>query len=216
MGFLSSVKKIGSTIGDVATKASDFLSGGAGDLIGAGLSFLGGERANAANSAQAARSMEFSKESYQNRYQWTMADMKKAGMNPIFAYQNGVGTGLPGAQANMVNTAASAVDSRNNMALANLAKRRLKSEIYKNTMAGDLSNANDVILRQAWRQNEKLFPYSLAQQIAATNATKAQSAVQVRDSKFQLDHSELMKSKAYSDMVKNILGSVPILGKTIK
>ena len=216
MGLISGIKKIGSSIGSIASKASDFLSGGAGDLIGAGLSFLGGERANAANSAQAAQSMAFSKESYQNRYQWTMDDMKKAGMNPIFAYQNGVGTGLPGAQANMQNTAASAIDARNAMALANLSKKRLKSEIYKNTMAGDLSSAQDTLFRQTWRQNEKSFPFTLAQLIAQTNATQAQSAVQVRDAKFQLDHKELMKTKAYSDLVKNILGAVPILGKTIK
>jgi len=216
MGLLSGIKSVGKAIGGIASKASDFVSGGVGDLLGAGLSFLGGERANSANSAQAARSMEFSKESYQNRYQWTMDDMEKAGMNPIFAYQNGVGTGLPGAQANMQNTASSAVDSRNATVLANLSKKRLKSEIYRNTMAGDLSSAADTLNRQAWRQNEKLFPQTLAQQIAATNALKAQSAVQVRDSKFQLDHSELMKSKAYSDMVKNILGAVPVIGKTIK
>jgi len=216
MGFFSSVKKIGKSIGSIATKASDFLSGGVGDLLGAGISFLGGERANAANSAQAARSMEFSKESYQNRYQWTMDDMKKAGMNPIFAYQNGVGSGLPGAQANMQNTAASAVDARNAVKLANLAGKRLESEIYRNTMAGDLSNAQDTLFRQSWRQNEKLFPFSLAQQIAATNATKAQSAVQVRDAKFQLDHKELMQTKAYSDLIKNLIGPIPILGKTIK
>lgn len=216
MGFFSGVKKIGSAIGGAISKASDFISGGAGDLIGAGLSFLGGERANAANSAQAAQSMEFSKESYQNRYQWTMEDMKKAGMNPIFAYQNGVGTGLPGAQANMQNTAASAIDARNATLLANLSKKRLRSEIYKNTMSGDLASAQDTLFRQAWRQNEKTFPFTLAQQIAQTNATQAQSAVQVRDAKFQLDHKELMKTKAYSDLVKNILGAVPVIGKTIK
>ena len=216
MGFLSSVKKIGSAIGGAVSKASDFLSGGAGDLLGAGLSFFGAERANSANSAQAARSMEFSKESYQNRYQWTMDDMRKAGLNPIFAYQNGVGTGLPGAQANMQNTAASALDSRNAMAMANLAKKRLRSEIYKNTMAGDLSNAQDTLFRQSWRQNEKLFPVTLAQNIALKNAAQANSALQVRDAKYQLDHSELMKTKAWSDLVKNVLGATPIMGKTIK
>ena len=216
MGIFSGIKKVAKGVGSVFSKASDFITGGAGDLIGAGISFLGGERANSANSAQAAQAMEFSKDSYQNRYQWTMNDMKKAGMNPIFAYQNGVGTGLPGAQATMQNTAASAIDARNSMALVNLSKKRLQSEIYKNTMAGDLSSAQDTLFRQSHRQNEELFPQTLAQNIATTNALKAQSAVQVRDAKFQLDHSELMKTKAYSDLVKNVLGAMPIIGKTIK
>lgn len=45
--------------------------------------------------------MRFQERSQRRRYQWTMEDMRKAGLNPILAYQQGGGSALSGARATM-------------------------------------------------------------------------------------------------------------------
>jgi hypothetical protein len=67
-------------------------------LVTSALSFLGGERRNqqAANSAAAANA--FSAQQYANRWQTTVNDMKAAGLNPMLAYSQGVGSAQPSGQ----------------------------------------------------------------------------------------------------------------------
>lgn len=50
---------------------------------------------------EASKNRQFQYDMYTQRYQYTMADMKKAGLNPMLAYQQGGGAGLPGSQANI-------------------------------------------------------------------------------------------------------------------
>lgn len=75
-----------------------------GAAIGAGASFLGARAQNKAALAATRAQMDFQRESAQNRYQWTMADMKAAGLNPILAYQQGGGAALQGSSYQPVNT----------------------------------------------------------------------------------------------------------------
>lgn len=66
--------------------------------------FLGGIFGLAGSAAQAAMSwkmqqdaQEHQKDMYKQRYQWTMEDMRSAGLNPMLAYAQGVGGGAGGA-----------------------------------------------------------------------------------------------------------------------
>lgn len=75
-----------------------------GAVIAAGASLAGSamasnsaKKANQTNREIAERQMQFQKESAQNSYQWAMADMKKAGLNPMLAYQQGGASSLSGA-----------------------------------------------------------------------------------------------------------------------
>ncbi len=66
----------------------------------------GGLLTNAANSARTQRQMDFQERMSRNRYQYTMEDMKKAGLNPILAYKQGGGSAPSGAAIPAINPAA--------------------------------------------------------------------------------------------------------------
>jgi hypothetical protein len=84
-----------------------------GSLISGGLSLLGQRSANKANSAQAARSMDFQREMAKNAHQYEVADLKKAGLNPLLSGTGGKGASASGgAQAKMENVANSAMTSK--------------------------------------------------------------------------------------------------------
>jgi len=66
-----------------------------GGLAGGAMSLAGTMLQNKAAKKAAGRQMAFQKEMASTRYQRTMADMKKAGLNPMLAYKQG-GGGVPG------------------------------------------------------------------------------------------------------------------------
>lgn len=79
-----------------------------GAFLGGALGFAGGERANAANARQAQLNRDFQERMRATQYQTAVDDMRKAGLNPALAYQQG-GAGTPGgATAQMGNSLAAA------------------------------------------------------------------------------------------------------------
>lgn len=93
--------------------------------IAAGASFLGGERANAANAAQARAQMEFQERMSSTSWQRGVDDMRKAGLNPALAYERGGASAPGGAMAQMEDTLSKGVSS--GMDAAGL-RSRLQSE----------------------------------------------------------------------------------------
>jgi len=63
----------------------DALFGLAGSAYGAYMDYKGVEAMNAANAQIAERQMAFQRESFQNRHQWEVEDLRKAGLNPILS-----------------------------------------------------------------------------------------------------------------------------------
>lgn len=87
------------------------------------------------------RAERFQERSQRNRYQWTMQDMRAAGLNPLLAYQQGGGgslqgataslgtpqsTAMPGAAAQPKNVFSGATDTANSAVAAYRTSQQMK------------------------------------------------------------------------------------------
>lgn len=181
-----------------------------GAAIAAGASLIGGMMNNSSNSAQAEENRDFQEWSYKNRYQWTMQDMEKAGMNPIFAYQNGVGTGLPGSTAVMQNPVDDAVDSYAAVSNNAIARKRLDAEVKlleeqrKNTNM-DTTLKSSLIGVNAMKEITERWNAASAKLVYEMNEDTKQLAK--RDARYELDNPELMKIRKWMSSFGSILGN---------
>lgn len=142
MGFFSSVGKVfkkvtkgvGRALGAVGSIAGPLIGGWfggpTGAAIGAGIgNYLGAAQQNDANSAQAARQMGFQERMSSTAWQRGMADMRAAGMNPIFAYKAGGASTPNGAMAVMQNEAAAGIDGFSQAANSAIALRHQQAQL---------------------------------------------------------------------------------------
>lgn len=113
-----------------------------GAIIGAGASMFGGLSANSASAAQAKAQMDFQERMSNTAYQRATADMRKAGLNPMLAYQQGGASTPGGAAAEMKNPASDAGDT--------VARGATSAADYKLQQA---SVAADVAKKAAEKEN---------------------------------------------------------------
>lgn len=74
-----------------------------GDIIGAGMSYLGSRKANKTARAISREEMAFAERMSSTQYQRGVKDMRAAGLNPMLAYQQGGASSPGGASAPVVN-----------------------------------------------------------------------------------------------------------------
>lgn len=160
-------------------------------LIGAAIGGLGSiftnktnsdnvEKTNEANAQQAQLNRDFQERMSNTAYQRGMEDMRRAGLNPILAYQKGGASSPGGAQAAMTtphveNVAANAVSSamqlkRNTAEVANMLQTN------RNLQATEQNIATDTALKEATAartmSEDRILGYKLSP--AELEAKKAQ------------------------------------------
>jgi len=82
-----------------------------GSAIGGIGSYMGQEAANQANAAQSQKQMDFQERMRSTSYQTAVDDMKKAGLNPMLAYQQGGAGNQAGAAAQMSSSLGAGIHS---------------------------------------------------------------------------------------------------------
>lgn len=101
-----------------------FLGSAAGAVAGAVGEFFGASSANALQQSMFNKQMAFNREVMQNRHQWEVEDLKKAGLNPLLSATSPTGTlSAPGASA-----PAKANYAQSAQALASLAIQNKQAE----------------------------------------------------------------------------------------
>lgn len=117
-----------------------WLSNTLGSIAG---SLFGSSVQNHYNSANAAQANEWNVENYKHRYQWSVEDMRAAGLNPILAATNGIGGSISGASAASVGSSDigsnmnSARSSEAAMRQAKISESLSTSQIEKNIADAD-------------------------------------------------------------------------------
>jgi len=197
-----------SSIGDVAKTGFSSLTGG---LIGGVGSYLGQQSANQANADIARQQMQFQEQQRSTSYQTAVEDMKKAGLNPMLAYQQGGAGNQPGASAQMQNAIGAGIHSASEgiskyQQLKNLASQEelLGSQIDDTNAAAALKRATAITeayrpgLTQA-QTNQILEQAGLTK--AQTRYTTATSALAEKGRGLSTDPWYINKLE---DVVKNI------------
>lgn len=122
--------------------------GGIASIAGALIGSKGQGDTNVANAQEAQRNREFQERMRSSQYQTATEDMRKAGLNPALAYQQG-GAGTPtGATAVHQNPAANATTAAADTVRNIQDMRRTNAEIEKTTAQTDLTRTETQISQQ--------------------------------------------------------------------
>lgn len=113
-----------------------------GAAVGGYLGYRGIQQQNAANAQQAQNQMNFQADQTGTAYQRAVEDMRKAGLNPALAYQQGGASSGGGAQANLGSALGGGVNGAVAMqqAYANVAKTQAETRQIKIESAARLAN----------------------------------------------------------------------------
>lgn len=133
MGFLSSIGKLAKGI-----TGGDLLSAGV-SLLGSGLDYSGARSANSAAMASTQEQMDFQREMRATSHQTQVADLRKAGLNPVLS-AGGNGASVPsGASFAPENELSSAKDA--GLRSAQMTSMRLQNDLTRAQTAKTVQEA---------------------------------------------------------------------------
>lgn len=135
-----------------------------------GMSIWSANRANRQARSNMRLQNEMQKHNFRHRYQWTMEDMKEAGLNPILAYSQGTGGGVGGvgsAAATQVGPASArgSVQEALNYKIAQEQLANLKKEGF---LKDAVTNRELATRNNLWQQTENLKYIGESAKAAAT------------------------------------------------
>ena len=135
----------GKKMGFFEKYGDQLVSAGASGLNGI-LGYVGQSRTNDANSAQAARQMDFEKQMSNTSWQRGVADMKAAGLNPMLAYSQGGASSPGGAQATMGNAIGAGANSAWDAAQNMLQMSQLSAQTANTSAMTERTNAESRLI----------------------------------------------------------------------
>lgn len=137
------------------------MAGGA--LVGGLIGMAGQSSANEANRAEALRARRYNTSFDGTRYQRMMADMSKAGLNPMLAMGASPGGGSSSAQAVAQNEASSMAAAVQEGISTAMERKRLDAEIQS------IEAARDKMYQETWKASQEAQAAAYEQKIMQEN-----------------------------------------------
>ncbi len=139
-----------------------FLGSAAGAVAGAVGEYFGTASANALQQSMFNKQMAFNREVMQNRHQWEVADLKKAGLNPLLSATSPTGTlSAPGASAPAKANYAQSAQALASLSIQNKqAEAQLASSEAAKLNAESLKRKTDFETRDQFEFNKSQFEFT--------------------------------------------------------
>lgn len=122
-------------------------------VIGAAAAIAGGVLGNRAAAGEASANRDFQADQYARRYQITMSDMKTAGLNPMLAYSQGVGSSPSGsmaAQGDLGGSSAGALIAQASLRKASAKQQNTQAAV--NISSAKNLNQDTILKKQQTRE----------------------------------------------------------------
>lgn len=167
-----------------------FLGSALGGIVSSVGSLFGARMQNSAQSGLMAQSAAYARESMQNRHQWEVEDLRKAGLNPILSSTNSAG-----GQISVGTGQAAGPDFAKALeSLAHSALMKKTMDLAKFSADTDRIKADADLLRA--RQDEK-------RTISAIELNKAQSSLAGEQGRFLVKQAEMLEKNYQLQKIYN-------------
>ena len=173
---------------------------GGSAIVGGLLGLHGAHRANQTNQSITHQQMQFQREMSNTAYQRAMEDMRKAGLNPILAYQQGGASSPGGAGIPAIDQVTPAVSSA--MQAARLSADLDNLREMTNKLKSDQA-VNDAMIKSA---NADALLKSNSARVADSNAKLLNLELPRAENKSAIEDTKIGKTLAIWDRIMDSIG----------
>lgn len=189
-----------------------------GDVASVGVpvagALAGGWMANRANRGMADTQMRFQKAMRETAYQTAVEDMRKAGLNPMLAYQQGGAVSPGGASAEMSDIISPAVSTAQHARRIREELKLLRAQEFEtHQRGGQIGFQNALILQQQRESEARTARENRNAELLGINSELARAELPAARNRARVESSRVGSSAAWLDRIAGTLwNTLPRIG----